>query len=137
MNKIGHNQPPVQLDDFLILNAAGKSTGRIKFTNTIIKKYLIRKLNSKQEYVERIINDSEKIGLKAKINLGGSKSFYYKYDPKGKTTSGKRRNPVPYHLGNLIIAKCCNIRIIETKSGAPGNRSLYGGRNSFLPLVFF
>ena len=103
MNKklIGHNQPPAQLDDFLILDADGKSTGRIKFTNTIIQKYLIRKLNSKQEYLERIINDSEKIGLKAKINLGGSKSFYYKYDPKGKTTDGKRRNPIPYHLGNF------------------------------------
>jgi len=97
MNKklIGHNQPPVQLEDFLILDADGKSTGRIKFTNTIIRKYLIRKLNSKQKYVERVINDSEKIGLKTKINIGGSKSFFYQYLPKGA------KHPVKYHLGNF------------------------------------
>ena len=27
------------------------------------------------------------------------------------------------NLRNLIIADCCNIRIIETKFGAPGNRT--------------
>ena len=103
MNKklIGHNQPPLQLEDFLILDADGKSTGRIKFTNTIIQKHLIRKLNPKQEYVERVINDSEKIGLRAKANAGGSKSFYYKHNPKGLQSNGKRSNPVYYHLGNF------------------------------------
>ena len=72
MNKklIGHNQPPLQLEDFLILDADGNSTGRIKFTNTVIRKHLTRKLDAKQQYVERVINDSEKIGLKAKINPG-------------------------------------------------------------------
>ena len=42
MNKklIGHNQPPLQLEDFLILDANGKSTGRIKFTNIIIRKQI-------------------------------------------------------------------------------------------------
>jgi len=103
MNKklMGHNQPPLQLEDFLILDADGKSTGRIKFTNTIIRKHLIRKLNPKQEYVERVINDSEKIGLRAKANAGGSKSFYYKHNPKGLQSNGKRSNPVYYHLGNF------------------------------------
>ena len=103
MNKklMGHNQPPLQLEDFLILDADGKSTGRIKFTNTIIQKHLIRKLNPKQEYVERVINDSEKIGLRAKANAGGSKSFYYKHNPKGLQSNGKRSNPVYYHLGNF------------------------------------
>ena len=98
MNKklIGHNQPPLQLEDFLILDANGKSTGRIKFTNIIIRKHLIRKLNSKHEYVERVINDSEKIGLKAKINAAaGSKTFFYQVTTKGK------RNPDKYHLGNF------------------------------------
>jgi len=107
---MGHNAPPIQIEDFLILDVKGESTGRIKFTNTIIKKYLTRKTKlvknkktgeNESVYVERIINDSEKIGLKAKINRGGSKSFYYKYDPKGKTADNKRINPVPYHLGNF------------------------------------
>ena len=62
--------PPMQIEDFLILDVKGKSTGRIKFTNTIIRKYLTRKINSKQEYVKRIINGGEKIGLKARINKG-------------------------------------------------------------------
>ena len=35
-----HNMPPKKLDDFLIFDNDGKSTGRIKLTNTIIKKYL-------------------------------------------------------------------------------------------------
>jgi integrase len=97
MNKklIGHNQPPIQLEDFLILDADGNSTGRIKFTNTVIRKHLTRKLNAKQQYVERVINDSEKIGLKAKINPGGSKSFFYQVTTKGK------RNPDKHHLGNF------------------------------------
>jgi hypothetical protein len=106
---IGHNQPPLTIKDFLILDVDGESTGRIKFTNTIINKHLTRKTkivkskNGENEsvYVERIINDSEKIGLKAKINKGGSKSFYYKYNPKGKTANGKKRNPIPYHLGSF------------------------------------
>ena len=98
---LGHNMPPMQIEDFLILDVKGKSTGRIKFTNTIIRKYLTRKINSKQEYVKRIINGSEKIGLKARINKGWSKSFFYKYNPQGKTANDKRINPVPYHLGQF------------------------------------
>ena len=37
---IGHNQPPLTIEGFYILDIDGKSTGRIKLTNTIIKKYL-------------------------------------------------------------------------------------------------
>ena len=70
---MGHNMPPKVIDDFLILDADGNSTGRIKITNTIINKYLVRKIKD-GEYVERVINDSEKIGLKAKISPGGTKS---------------------------------------------------------------
>ena len=28
-----------------------------------------------------------------------------------------------YKLRNLIIVNCCNIRVIDTKFGAPGNRT--------------
>jgi len=97
MNKklIGHNQPPLQLEDFYILDADGESTGRIKFTNTILNKYLKRKYKAETDkYYETIINDSEKIGLKAKINPGKSKSLFYQYLTKGA------KHPVKYHLGN-------------------------------------
>ena len=92
---MGHNMPPKVIDDFLIFDADGNSTGRIHITNTILKKYLVRKTNDKQEYVERAINESEKIGLKAKINPGKSKSFFYQYLPK------KAKYPVKYHLGHF------------------------------------
>ena len=59
---MGHNMPPKVIDDFLILDADGNSTGRINITNTIMSKHLVRKINAKQEYVERVIYDSEKIG---------------------------------------------------------------------------
>ena len=79
MNKnIGHNMPPKTIDDFLILDSDGRSTGRIKLTNTILKKYLVRKYDKKKDkYFERIVNDSEKIGFKAKINPGKSISLFY------------------------------------------------------------
>ena len=38
-DNIGHNNPPLDLDDFIIKDENGKSTGRIKFTNTFLKKY--------------------------------------------------------------------------------------------------
>ena len=71
---MGHNMPPKVIDDFLILDADGNSIGRINITNTIMNKYLVRKVKD-GEYIERAINDSEKIGLKAKINPGGTKSL--------------------------------------------------------------
>ena len=102
MTKIGHNEPPKTLDDFLIKDQNEKSTGRIKLTNTIIKKYLIKKYDAANDkYLPQTANDSEKIGLKVRANIGGSKSFYYKHDPKGKTINGKRHNSVFYHLGNF------------------------------------
>ena len=39
---IGHNQPPLTIEDFFILDHDGKSTGRVKLTNTILNKYLVR-----------------------------------------------------------------------------------------------
>ena len=93
---IGHNQPPLIIEDFLILDRDGKSTGRVKLTNTILKKYLVRTYKKeKDKYFEKILNDSEKIGLKAKISPGGTKSFFYQYTPKGD------RVPQKHHLGHL------------------------------------
>ena len=45
-DNIGHNNPPLDLDDFIIKDENGKSTGRIKFTNTFLKKYLVRKYDA-------------------------------------------------------------------------------------------
>ena len=95
-NKLGHNNPPLTLEeDFIIKDNDGKSTGRVKFTNTLLKKYLIRKLDDKSEYVERIINDSERVGLKAKVSPGGSKTLFYQYKPKGA------KFPVKFMLGKF------------------------------------
>jgi len=95
-DKLGHNNPPLTLEeDFIIKDNDGKSTGRVKFTNTLLKKYLIRKLNGKSEYVERIINDSERVGLKAKVSPGGSKTLFYQYKPKGA------KFPVKFMLGKF------------------------------------
>ena len=99
---IGHNEPPKTIDDFLIYNQDGKSTGRVKLTNTIIKKYLVRKYDKvKDQYLPATANDSEKIGLKVKRNTGkdATVSFYYQTSPKGRNSTGKRFNPVFYHLG--------------------------------------
>ena len=95
---IGHNQPPLTIEDFFILDHDGKSTGRVKLTNTILNKYLVRQYDKEEdEYFERILNDSEKIGLKAKVGptAGGIKSLFYQYLPK------KAKYPVKYHLGHF------------------------------------
>ena len=46
---MSHNMPPKVIDDFLILNADGNSTGRINITNTIMSKNFVRKINATQE----------------------------------------------------------------------------------------
>jgi integrase len=95
-DNIGHNNPPLELEDFIIKDKDGKSTGRIKFTNTFLKKYLTKKyIPERDVYVERVINDSEKIGLKAKATVGGSISLFYQYLPKGKNY------PIKYLLGKF------------------------------------
>ena len=93
--KIGHNNPPLTLEDFIIKDKDDNLTGRVKFTNTLLKKYLTRKVNAKSEYAERIINDSEKVGLKAKISPGGSKTLFFQYKPKGA------KFPVKFMLGKF------------------------------------
>ena len=119
-DNIAHNNPPLELEDFIIKDRDGKSTGRIKFTNTFLKKYLTKKyIPERDEYVERVINDSEKIGLKAKATVGGSISLFYQYLPKGKNYQ------VKYLLGkfpfefrwNLFSDREWQWKIRETKVG--------------------
>jgi integrase len=103
MNKnIGHNMPPKTLGDFFIIDGKGNSTGRIKLTNTIIKKYLKRRYDKiKDKYFSVSVGDSEKPGLRARANTGGGISFYFVEMPKGKKLNGKRFNPVYHTLGNF------------------------------------
>jgi len=69
---IGHNMPPLTLNDFYLLDKDGERTGRIKLTNTICKKYLVRKYDAAiDDYTSVTVSDSEKIGLKARANEGG------------------------------------------------------------------
>ena len=46
-NKIGHNNTPLTLEDFINKDKDDKSTWGVKFTNTFLKKHLITKLNEK------------------------------------------------------------------------------------------
>ena len=97
MKNIGHNKPPENFTDQeekTDLEKLINDAGRVKLTNTIIKKYLNRKYNPENDkYIPVSVNDSEKIGMKARINAGGAISFYYSYTPKGKQKN-ERFNPV-------------------------------------------
>ena len=100
MSKIGHNEPPKTLEDFFIKDQNDKSTGRIKLTNTIIKKYLKPiPTEDGQGYIYQSVNDSEKIGLRCRLNPGGSIVWRYQYTPTGKLKNKKRFNTVYYTLG--------------------------------------
>ena len=83
MKNIGHNKPPENFTDQeekTDLEKLINDAGRVKLTNTIIKKYLNRKYNPENDkYIPVSVNDSEKIGMKARINAGGAISFYYSY----------------------------------------------------------
>ena len=100
MSKIGHNEPPKTLEDFFIKDQNDKSTGRIKLTNTIIKKYLKPiPTEDGQGYIYQSVNDSEKIGLRVRLNPGGTIVWRYQYTPSGKLNNKKRFNSVFYTLG--------------------------------------
>ena len=91
MSKIGHNEPPKTLEDFFIKDQNDKSTGRIKLTNTIIKKYLKPiPTEDGQGYIYQSVNDSEKIGLRCRLNPGGSIVWRYQYTPSGKLKNKKK-----------------------------------------------
>lgn len=101
-NKIGHNKPPkdktktIKLTDGEIAHV--NAEGRIKLANALIKKL---KCNTKADkngdaqYVETIFNDTEKVGLKLKINPGKSKSFFF------QSWSARLKRPVKYTIGQF------------------------------------
>ena len=60
------------MNDFLILDRDRDSMCVINFTNTPLKKYLKKCIPKTDEYVDNIINVSEKIGLKSKANYGAT-----------------------------------------------------------------
>ena len=71
-NKLGHNKPPKTIEEQI------NDQGRIKLSNSIIRQ-LKRKVDDKGNYVETVYSDTEKVGLKAKVNKGGSVSFFYQW----------------------------------------------------------
>ena len=92
MNSLGHNSNSKSLQDFLIIDPeTGRSTGRIKITDEIMRKYLVCKIDHSKpkgkDKIEVVINDSEVIGLKAVVKAGGTKSWYFEYKPKGSRTN--------------------------------------------------
>tara|TARA_R100001369_G_scaffold5905_1_gene16226 strand:+ start:1175 stop:2638 length:1464 start_codon:yes stop_codon:yes gene_type:complete len=100
--KIGHNKPPRDRTKTLTLTdgeiAHVNAEGRIKLANALIKKL---KCNTKADkngdaqYVETIFNDTEKVGLKLKINPGKSKSFFF------QSWSARLKRPVKYTIGQF------------------------------------
>ena len=104
----GHNRPPRSLDEMI----NGQDRVRInKEVMTLLKP--IPDPNG-EKYLERVINDTDVIGFKAKANTGGSRSYFYQYTPKGrdeeKTKAARDRdpaakvlylNPVKIHLGKF------------------------------------
>ena len=76
-NKLGHNKPPKTIEEQI------NDQGRIKLSNSIIRQ-LKRKVDDKGNYVETVYSDTEKVGLKAKVNKGGSVSFFYQWYNKNK-----------------------------------------------------
>jgi integrase len=75
-DKLGHNKPPKTIDELI-------HNGRIELKNSVIKK-LKRKVDDKGKYIETIYNDTERVGLKLKVNKGGSKTFFYQWYNKNK-----------------------------------------------------
>ena len=66
MNSLGHNSNSKSLRDFLIIDPeTGRSTGRIKITDEIMRKYLVCKIDHSKpkgkDKIEVVINDSEVI----------------------------------------------------------------------------
>ena len=76
-NKLGHNKPPKSVEELI------NDQGRIKLSNSIIRK-LKRKVDDKGNYIETIYNDTERVGLKLKVNKGGSITFFYQWYNKNK-----------------------------------------------------
>lgn len=82
-NNIGHNSINKTLEDFIITG-----TGRIKITDQIVRDYLKPTI---QDGVlkDKIIYDSEVIGLRCRVRIGGSKVWFFEFTPT-KSKSSKR-----------------------------------------------
>ena len=104
----GHNRPPRSLDEMI------NDQDRVKINKEVMA--LLKPIPdpSGEKYLERVINDTDVIGFKAKANPGGSRSYFYQYTPKGidekKTTAARLKNPkaksinlnpVKIHLGKF------------------------------------
>jgi len=75
--KLGHNKPPKTIEEQI------NDQGRIKLSNSIIRQ-MKRAVDDKGNYIETIYNDTEKLGLKVKINKGGTITFFYQWYDKNK-----------------------------------------------------
>lgn len=82
-DNLGHNNPPVEDNATATIRELVNGQGRIKLSNSVIKK-LERKIDAEGEYIETVYNDTERVGLKLKVNKGGSKTFFYQWYDKTK-----------------------------------------------------
>ena len=110
MNYLGHNSNTKTLNDFVIIDPeTGRSTGRIKITDEIMRKYLVCKLDTSKpkgkDKVEVRINDSEVIGLKAVVKAGGTKSWYFEYKPLGSRITERHTFPAKFPEMNTKEAR--------------------------------
>ena len=81
-NKLGHNKPPKTVEEMI------NDQGRINLSNSVIRK-LKRKVDDNGNYIETVFNDTERVGLKLKVNKGGSKTFIYQWYDKNKKKLNK------------------------------------------------
>tara|TARA_R110000824_G_scaffold80484_1_gene202420 strand:- start:89 stop:1549 length:1461 start_codon:yes stop_codon:yes gene_type:complete len=112
---IGHNNPPKSLDEMI------DERGRVEIRPRVMS--LLKPMPDPDDpkgerYKEVVINDALIMGFKAKVNPGGSRSYFYQYRPKGideiKTAAAKAKepgadavylNPVKVHLGKYVDKK--------------------------------
>ena len=108
---MGHNNPPKELADLT------NEQGRVRINKesmALLKPVPDSNDPEGKKYLERVINDTEVIGFKGKVNPGGSRSYFYQYTPKGrdekKTAAARLKNPkaksvnlnpVKIHLGKF------------------------------------
>ena len=117
-NLYGHNSKNKTLVDFI-----EDKTGRVKITNDIVENYLVCDVEDRivdgvkhknfGSYKEKIIYDSEVVGLRCRINVGGSKTWLFEHKPK-KSKSTER-----FTIGSFPELKVLEARSIakELKSG--------------------
>jgi len=108
---LGHNRPPKSLEEMI------NDQQRVKINKevmTLLKPIPDPKDPEGKKYLEQVINDTDVFGFKAKANIGGSRSYFYQYRPKGnneeKTTAARLKDPnakavsqnlIKIHLGKF------------------------------------